>query len=347
MAKKMTALIKEKAGPGAALKYVDIPEPGPREVLIEVGAASICGTDLHIYKWDQWAASRIRPPVIMGHEMSGHIVQLGPAVTNWSVGDYVSVECHKICGQCYQCRTGRGHICRDSSILGVDFHGCFARYVRVPEINLWHNRKNIPPEIACLQDPVGNAVLAASSIDITGKTVMVTGCGAIGLFAVAIARVLGASRVFAVDINEYRLDLARRMGATATVNPLTQNLVQEVHQETREEGVDLVLEMSGNEKCLQDGLKTVKNGGSMALLGIPEEKICLDLANEVIFKGVTLSGITGREIFATWYKTSELLGSILDVSPIITHKFKLEQFAEAFAVMQSGNCGKIILYPGP
>lgn len=345
MAKQMQALVKEKAGPGASLRMANIPEPGTHEVLVKVLAASICGTDLHIYKWDKWAASRVKPPVIMGHEMSGNIVKVGPAVRNWQVGDYVSAECHKTCGRCFQCLTGRAHICRDYSILGVDFDGCFAEYILVPEKNLWRNLIHIRPEIACLQDPVGNAVLATASADITGKTVMVTGCGAIGLFAVGIAGALGAARVFAVDINSYRLSLAKQTGATTAVNPLNQDLVQTVLQETGGEGVDVVIEMSGNSERLQDGLKILKNGGRIALLGIPEEKICLDLANEIIFKGVTLLGITGREIFATWYKTSELLDSVLDIGHLITHKFKLEQFEDAFEIMQSGNCGKIILYP--
>ncbi|MEW5922252.1 MAG: L-threonine 3-dehydrogenase [Bacillota bacterium] len=345
MINKMKALVKDKAGPGAVIKLVAIPELGPHDVLVKVAAASICGTDLHIYRWDKWAASRMKPPVVLGHEMSGNIEKVGSAVKSWHEGDYVSLECHKTCGRCYQCRTGQAHICRDYTILGVDFDGCFAEYVRVPEANLWETDPKIPPEIACLQDPVGNAVLAAASVDVTGKTVMITGCGAIGLFAIGVARVLGAAKVYAVDINDYRLKIAKKMGSTRTINPLQQNPVQEVLLDTRGDGVDIVMEMSGNEQCLHYGLKAVKNGGRVALLGIPEEKICLDLANEVIFKGVTLAGVTGREIFATWHKTSALLNSILDIRHVITHKMKLEQFEDAFKLMQSGECGKIILYP--
>ncbi|MDO9573914.1 MAG: L-threonine 3-dehydrogenase, partial [Candidatus Contubernalis sp.] len=299
----------------------------------------------HIYKWDQWAASRMKPPVVIGHEMSGIIVKVGSAVKNWHKGDYVSLECHKICGQCYQCRTGQAHICRDYTILGVDFDGCFAEYARVPEANLWKNDPGIPPEVACLQDPVGNAVMAAASTDITGKNLLITGCGAIGLFAVGVAKVLGAYKIIAVDINDYRLEIARQMGASHIINPLKHNFVEEVLIGTKGDGIDIVVEMSGNKQSLQDGLKTLKNGGRLALLGLPEEKICLDLTNEIIFKGVTLAGITGRKIFETWYKTSALLNGILDVSPVITHQFKLEQYEEAFTIMQSGQCGKIILYP--
>lgn len=341
----MKALVKEKSAPGVVIRNIDIPQPGPNDVLVKVLAASICGTDLHIYKWDSWAASRMKPPVVIGHEMSGIIVKVGSAVKNWNKGDYASLECHKICGQCYQCRTGQAHICRDYTILGVDFDGCFAEYARVPEANLWKNDQGIPPEIACLQDPVGNAVMAVASTDIIGKNVLITGCGAIGLFAVGIARVLGASRIITVDINDYRLKIAEQMGSTRTINPLRQNIVEEVLLDTKRNGVDVFVEMSGNKQSLHNGLKTVKNGGQVALLGLPEEKICLDLANEIIFKGITLSGITGRKIYETWYKTSALLNGILDVSPVITHKMKLEQYEEAFRIMQSGQCGKIILYP--
>ena len=342
---KMKALVKDKAGPGVTIKLIDIPELGPHDVLLKVTAASICGTDLHIFKWDKWASSRIKPPVVIGHEMSGHIVKLGSAVKDWSEGDYVSLECHNICGQCYQCRTGQAHICRDFSILGVDFDGCFSEFVRVPETNLWKNDKIIPPEIACLQDPIGNAVLATASVDIAGKTLLITGCGPIGLFSVGIARVFGASQIYAADKNDYRLNIAKQMGATNIINTLRQDLMKEVLQLTWENGVDVAVEMSGSLQCLHDSLKIVKHGGRLALFGIPEEKICLDVAKDLIFKGITMNGVTGREIFSTWYKTSALLSSILDVRPVITHQMKLNQYEEAFEIMQSGQCGKIILYP--
>ncbi len=345
MKRMMKALVKEKPAPGAVIRNIEIPQPGPHDVIVKVLAASICGTDLHIYKWDRWAASRMKTPVVIGHEMSGIIVKVGAAVKSWHKGDYISLECHKICGQCYQCRTGQSHICRDYTIQGVDFDGCFAEYARVPESNLWRNDQGISPEVACLQDPVGNAVMAAASTDITGKNVLITGCGAIGLFAVGVAKVLGAYRIIAVDINDYRLKIAQQMGADHTINPLKHNIVEEVLMKTRGDGIDIVVEMSGSKQSLQEGLKTVRNGGTVALLGLPEENICLDLTNEIIFKGVTLAGITGRKIFETWYKTSALLNGILDVSPVITHQFKLEQFEEAFKIMQSGQCGKIILYP--
>lgn len=346
MRSRMKALVKEKAGPGAMLKFVAVPELGPHDVLVKVAATSICGTDLHIYKWDKWAAERIKPPVVFGHEMAGYVKKVGTAVERWREGDYVSLECHQNCGHCYQCKTGRGHICSDCKILGVDFDGCFAEYVRVPEGNLWKLNPGLPAEVACLHDPVGNAVMAMTAVDIAGKTVMVTGCGAIGLFAIGVARVLGAAKIYAVEINDYRLHLAELMGAGRIINPLRENPVETVLEDTGGSGVDAVAEMSGDKECFQYALKAVKNGGEIVLLGIPSEDVCLDLANEIIFKGVTLAGISGREIFATWYKTSALLSSNLDVSHVITHKMKLEQFEEAFKLVQEGMCGKIILYPG-
>ncbi len=346
MKSKMWALVKDQAGPGVTMRRVAVPDLGPHDVLVKVLAVSICGTDLHIYKWNKWAASRMKPPVVIGHEMAGNIAKVGSGVKTWFAGDYVSLECHKTCGVCYQCRTGRAHICREFSILGVDFDGCFAEYVRVPEGNLWKNAEHIPPEVACLQDPMGNAVLATGSGDVAGKNVLVTGCGPIGLFAVGVAKAMGAAGIYAVDINDYRLKIALQMGASTTINPLTQDLVKDVLLVTQGDGVDAVIEMSGSEQLLHEGLKTVINGGRVALLGIPEDKICLDLADEVIFKGITLEGITGREVFATWYKTSALLNSgVLDISPVITHKMQLDQFQDAFRTVQSGQCGKVILYP--
>ncbi|MEW5783850.1 MAG: L-threonine 3-dehydrogenase [Bacillota bacterium] len=342
---KMKALVKDQAGPGAVIKRLEMPQLGPHDVLVKVLSTAICGTDLHIYNWDQWAASRIKPPVVMGHEMAGEVVKLGSAVQSCRKGDYVSLECHKTCGQCFQCKTGQAHICRDYSIIGVDLDGCFAEYARVPEGNLWLNEQQMAPEVACLQDPVGNAVLAVLSAEIAGKTVLITGCGAIGLFAVGVAGAAGAARVLAVDINDYRLNIAKRMGAAVVINPIRENVVDLVLQHTQGCGVDVAVEMSGNQECLYDGLKTVKNGGRIALLGIPSGKVSLDLANDVIFKGITVAGITGREIFATWYKTAALLNGALDINPIITHRMKMADYVEAFEIMKSGECGKIILYP--
>jgi threonine 3-dehydrogenase len=346
LTKTMKALVKQKAGPGLTLQKMEVPEPGPRDVLVQVQAASICGTDFHIYNWDSWAASRVKPPLVVGHEMAGIVVKTGAQVVGWAEGDYVSLECHQSCGQCLQCRTGRAHICKMTMIQGVDTDGCFAEYVKIPCNNLWRNDPRLPPEIACLQDPVGNAVMAVTSGCIAGKTLLITGCGALGLLAVGVARALGASRVIALDINDYRLQIAQRLGATKTINPLRQGPLAEVLRATKGEGIDVLLEMSGAEECLHIGLKALKNGGRAALLGIPAESISLDLAEEVIFKGVTLAGITGREIFATWYRTDDLLINNLDISQVITHRMPMEAYEEAFAILESGRCGKIILFPG-
>lgn len=341
----MMALVKERPGPGASLRQIEIPRIGSHDVLVKVAATSICGTDLHIYDWDSWAASRMKLPVVMGHEMAGEIVTLGAAVEGFSKGDYISLECHQACGRCYQCRTGQAHICRDYAITGVDFDGCFAEYIRIPAVNLWLNRAQLPPEIACLQDPLGNAALAVLSAPVTGKTVLITGCGAIGLFAVGVARAAGAACVYAADINDYRLKLAVQMGAGVVINPRREKLGEKVLADTAGCGVDLFIEMSGHESCLHDGLKALKNGGRAALLGIPAEKITLDLANEVVLRGITLAGITGRKIFDTWYTTAALLNGALDINPVITHRMKLEEYEEAFRIMKAGQCGKIILYP--
>lgn len=343
---KMKAIVKNEAGAGAVLKEVKIPEIGPHDVLVEAEAVSICGTDLHIYNWDNWSANRIKPPLIIGHEIAGKIVEVGGEVEDWKVGDYVSVECHKICGQCYQCRTGQSHLCRNYSILGVDFDGVFADYVKVPATNLWRNKESLPPEVASLQDPIGNAVLTTLSHDISTKTVIVMGCGAIGMFCVGIATAAGAEKIYAVDVNDYRLSIAEKMGAAVVINALRTDVVDAIMEDTGGEGVDILLEMSGNAGALKNGLKLVKNGGSVSLLSVYPEEVCIDLSNDVVFKGLTIKGITGRRMWDTWYKTAALLNSgSLDVSPIITHKLPMERFEEGFQAMNAGECGKVILYP--
>lgn len=343
---KMKAIVKNEDGGGAVLKEVKIPEIGPQDVLIEARAVSICGTDLHIYNWDQWSASRVKPPLIIGHEIAGKIVEVGGEVEGWKVGDYVSVECHKICGQCYQCRTGQAHLCRNYSILGVDFDGVFADYVKVPATNLWRNKENLPPEVASLQDPIGNAVLTTLSHEISTKTVVVMGCGAIGMFCVGIAAAAGAEKIYAVDVNDYRLGIAEKMGAAVVINALRTDVVDAIMEDTGGEGVDILLELSGSAQALKNGLRLVKNGGAVSLLSVYPEELCIDLSNYVVFKGLTIKGITGRRMWDTWYKTAALLNSRnLDVSPIITHKLSMERFEEGFQAMNAGECGKVILYP--
>lgn len=343
---KMKAIVKDKCGAGAVLKEVNIPQINPDDVLIEVQATSICGTDLHIYNWDNWAANRIDPPLVIGHEIAGKIVEVGGRVEGWDVGDYVSIECHKICGRCYQCRTGQAHLCHDYSILGVDFDGVFADYARVPATNLWRNKVTLPPEVASLQDPIGNAVLTTLSQDISTKTVAVMGCGSIGLFSVGIAAAAGAEKVYAIDVNDYRLGIAKKMGAYMTINSRDTDVIDVIMEDTYNEGVDVFLEMSGNETALVNGLKFIKNGGNVALLSVYPNKVSLDLSNDVVFQGLTIRGITGRRMWDTWYKTAALLNSgQLDVSHVITHKFPMERFEEGFMAMNSGESGKVILYP--
>lgn len=343
---KMNAIIKVERKPGAILKNVGIPVIDPDEVLIEVQAASICGTDLHIYNWDNWAAKRVNPPLVIGHEVAGKIVEVGGRIEKWSIGDYVSVECHNICGSCYQCRTGQAHLCRDFSILGVDFDGIFANYVKAPATSLWKNEPTLSPETASLQDPVGNAVLTVFSQEISTKKVAVIGCGSIGLLSIGIAKAVGAEKVYAIDVIDYRLDIAQKMGSYMQINAKDTNVVDVLMKDTLNEGVDVILEMSGNAAALTSGLKYIKNGGNVALLGLYPGKTSLDLSNDIVFKGLTMRGITGRKIWDTWYKTAALLNSKqLDVSPVITHKLPMERFEEGFAAMNSGECGKVILYP--
>lgn len=343
---KMKAIVKDRHEAGAVLKKVDIPQITPDDVLIEVWATSICGTDLHMYNWDNWAANRVKIPLTMGHEVAGKIVEVGGRVNGWDVGDYVSIECHDACGRCYQCRTGQAHLCRNYRILGVDFDGVFADYVKAPAGNLWRNRTTLPPETACLQDPVGNAVHATLSQDISTKTVAVMGCGPIGLFSIGVAAAAGAEKIYAIDVNDYRLQIAQKMGAHRAIDAGHSSVVDVIMEDTGHEGVDVLLEMSGNEMGLNNGLKFVKNGGNVALLSLYPNRVSLDLSDDVVFKGLTLKGITGRKMWDTWYKTSALLSSgQVDVSHVITHKFSMERFVEGFEAMNSGESGKVILVP--
>lgn len=346
MVDTMKALVKHSAGPGARLEQVAIPQPGPGQVLIKVKVAAICGTDVHIYKWDAWSAGRIKPPLVFGHEFCGEIVKLGEGVRDVKLGSFVTVEGHFVCGKCYYCRTGQGHICQDVEIIGVDTAGCFAQYVLAPAENVWHLDADTPLEVAAIHDPYGNAVHTTLIDEIAGNTVLVTGCGPIGVIAVAIAKKAGASRVFASDVNDYRLDLAKKMGADIIYNVTQVNLVEEIMKETDGAGVDALLEMAGHPAAINDGFKVLRKGGWAALLGItPTKKVEIDLNDGIIFKGAKVYGINGRLMYKTWYKMQALLRAGLDLTPMITHRFKLEEFEEAFELAASGNSGKIILYP--
>ena len=336
---------------GAELVEIDVPAPGPGEVLIQVEAASICGTDLHIYQWDPWAAGRIKHlPMTFGHEVAGRIASLGPEVHHVRQGVFVSAEGHVFCGFCPPCRSGRAHICENLRILGVDFDGGFADYVVIPERNAWEVDRRIPPEVASIHDPFGNAVHTAFSGDgateLVGATVVVLGCGPIGLFAVGVARAAGAKQVIAVEPNEYRQALAKQMGADAVVDPTKEDPVATVLAATEGHGAEVVLEMSGVPAVIDQGTRMLAPGGRMSLLGLPPGPVSLNLTDQVIFKEARLIGVTGRELFRTWQQMTTLLATgMVDVGPVITHRFALTEFEEAFEVMSSGRSGKVILLP--
>lgn len=345
----MHALRKVEAGPGLELEEIADPVAGPGEVIVEVEAASICGTDLHIKRWDEWSQQRIRPPLTLGHEFAGTVVEVGDDVGHVQAGDYVSAESHITCGMCFQCRTGQAHMCERTRILGVDREGAFARYVAVPESVIWQNdRSKIPPEIATLQEPFGNAVFATSEQDLAGRSVAVLGCGPIGLFTIAIARASGAAVVFASDRTPFRLALAATMGAHATVN------VEDVPDTAawfREEndgfGFDVVFEMSGSPQAIADAFRIARNGGRVLLFGIPSRPVEIDVAESLIFKNLDVLAVNGRRIFATWYKTRWLLESgVVDLRPLITDEIELEDFEQAFEKLEAGEACKIVVYPG-
>lgn len=341
----MKAWVKAQRAPGAELQEVPIPTIQPAEVLLKVISTSVCGTDLHIYEWNEWAAQRIKTPQIMGHEVCGEVVEVGSEVHHVKPGEYISVETHIPCRICYQCRTGHFEICRNMKILGVDTNGAFAEYVAVPEIDVWKNNAAIPPLLAPVQEPLGNAIDTVLSEDIAGKTVSVIGCGPVGMLAIGVARVSGATTIFATDLNEYRLSIARQMGATHVFNPQRHDVIGEITEATHGDGVDVVLEMSGNAKAFNQGLKALTFGGRVSMLGLHGRAVELDLNNDVILKGVRLYGVTGRRMFSTWYKAARFIKSgVLDIRPVITHQLPLSEFQKGMELMASGNCGKVVFF---
>lgn len=342
----MKAVVKAQPGPGLELRQVPIPQLGLNDVLIKTRAASICGTDLHIFNWDPWAAGRLKPPLVVGHEFCGDVVAIGDEVTTVKVGDFVSAESHIVDNTCDLCLTGNGHICRDTRIIGVDRDGCFADYIALPARNAWVNPPDMPTEIAVLQENFGNAVHTALSTPVVSRKVLVTGCGPVGLMTIAVARAAGARAIFASDISEYRLALATKMGAATAINVKEKDLVATVREATQNEGVDVLFEMSGAPSAIRDGFALLKAGGAAALLGLPSRPLEFDLANLVIMKGVTVLGIAGRRLWETWYEGRGLLrGGAVNLEPLVTHHFKLEEFEKAFAVMASGESGKVVLTP--
>lgn len=342
---KMKAALKAEAAPGAKIALVDIPTIGSRDVLVQVKAASICGTDMHIYDWDAWAQSRMSVPRIFGHEFAGEVAAVGGEVTSLVPGDFVAAETHITCGQCYQCRTGQAHVCRNVQILGVDRDGAFAEYIAIPESVAWKTGKEIDHSVASIQEPFGNAVHATfEGGDITNKTVAVFGCGPIGLWAVGLCRTSGSSTIFAIEPNAKRLHIAATMGADYVLNPREVDPVQQILGITDGLGVDVVLEMSGHPQAIGQSFKVLRFGGRVSLLGIPSGVVELDLANDIIFKGASVFGISGRRIFDTWYRTRRILErGELDLKQVITHTLPFDQIHEAMEIMKSGDCGKIIL----
>lgn len=349
MPETMKAILKTTAGHGAKLEEIKIPEIKDDEVLVKVKAASICGTDVHIYEWNKWAQSRIKNlPQILGHEMAGDVVKTGKSVRKIKEGDYVSAETHISCGHCIQCLNGQRHICSNLKILGVDTNGCFAEYVAVPESVCWKNSPLIPPHIASVQEPLGNAVHATLVEEVAGKTVAIVGDGPIGLFSTAVAKASDASVVFFVGLNSYRLELAKKLGADFLINHDNENAVKIVLEKTGGYGADVVMDMAGTQESIDDCFKMVRKGGRFTAFGIPSESITIDYANSIVFKGLTLYGINGRILFDTWIKTRNLLESgKLDISPVITHTIKLEEFKKGFDLMTARTkvCGKVVLIP--
>lgn len=339
----MRALVKAKAERGIWMEDIDKPTIGHNDVLISVRRTAICGTDIHIFKWDDWASRTIPVPIAVGHEFSGEIVAFGTEVKGLEIGDRVSAEGHVTCGVCRNCRAGRRHLCMNTISVGVNRAGAFADYIAVPAFNVFKLPDAISDDMAAILDPLGNATHTALSFSLVGEDVLITGAGPIGIMAVAIARYAGARHVVITDVNDYRLSLARQMGATVALNVSEGSIDQTMQDLSMEEGFDIGMEMSGNPTAFRDLLRTMHHGGSVAVLGIPPDNTVIDWT-QVIFKGLVIKGVYGREMFETWYKMSSMLQSGLNIDPIITHHFPVSAYQEAFELMESGQSGKIILH---
>jgi threonine 3-dehydrogenase len=340
MATMMKALRKTQPGKGLQIEKVPVPAVGATEVLVRVKATSICGTDLHIYGWDRWSQGRIKPPVTLGHEFCGTIERVGEEVTALKPGDFVSAEMHVNCGHCHQCRLGESHICQNLRIIGIDIDGAFAEFVKIPATNIWKLDPAIPERYAAILDPLGNAVHTVLAGPIAGQTVLVTGCGPIGLMSIAVAKACGSSTVFATETNEHRRAMAKEMGADFVLNPAAEDPVKKILEATAGTGVDALLEMSGNPAAIQQGFKSLRAGGRASLLGIPTENVPLDLVQDVIFKGATVQGIYGRRMYATWVQMTALLkAGRVNLDPLFGERMDLANFEAAFSKLQSGLAG--------
>ncbi len=340
--KTMKALVKSEFKPGLWLQEVPAPHAGLNDVLIRVHKTGLCGTDLHIYKWDAWAQQTIPVPMVVGHEFVGEVVEIGSNVNDFRPGDIVSAEGHVVCGRCRNCLAGRRHLCADTKGIGVNRAGAFAEFISVPMTNVWHHKPDIDRDVASIFDPFGNAVHTALSFDVLGEDVLITGAGPIGIMAAAIVKHAGARHVVITDVNDYRLALAKKMGATVAHNVKIGSLRDVQQQLGMKEGFDVGLEMSGNAAAFRDMIDAMAHGGKIAMLGIPSEPIAIDW-NKVVFNMLTIKGIYGREMYETWYKMSVMLESGLDIRPVITHRFHYTEFEKGFAAMLSGQSGKVIL----
>ena len=338
----MPAVVKSRSEPGLELQEVPVPEVGPNEVRIRVQKASICGTDVHIYNWDAWAQKTIPVPLVIGHEFVGIVDRVGSAVTDFKEGELVTTEGHIVCGHCRNCLAGRRHLCPNTKGIGVHRAGGFAEFVSVPASNIWRCDPKIPLDVISCSDPLGNAVHTALSFDLVGEDVIITGAGPIGCMAVPIAKMAGARHVLITDVNPYRLNLARKMGATLAIDVRERTLADAMQELEMKEGFDVGLEMSGNPRAFTDMLDVMVNGGRIAMLGIMPGSAAIDW-NLVVFHGLTIKGIYGREMFETWYKMTALIQSGLDISPVITHHFPYTKFQEGIELMKSGQSGKIVL----
>jgi threonine 3-dehydrogenase len=337
----MKSLVKHHAGPGFQLTDVPVPAIRDNEVLIRVRRAGVCGTDVHIYEWDDWARGRCKPPFVVGHEFAGDVVEAGKLVTDVKVGDRVTAEGHIVCGRCLACRTGNSHVCPNTRIIGVDRDGCFAEYISMPSLNVWHLDDSISFDIGGIHDPMGNAFHTALTAEIAGSVVLITGCGPIGIFAVGICRAAGAARIIASDINDRRLELAKTMGANDAVHP--DQVEEAVKRATNGSGVDVVLEMSGIPAAIHQAFALVRLGGRVQMLGIPAKPMEVNFANEIIFKGITIYGVVGRRMYETWIQMTQFLRSgQFDPTPVITHRFPLERYDDAIAAIKSGSAGKVV-----
>jgi len=338
----MKALVKAKGERGLWMQDVEVPSCGPNDVLIKIKKTAICGTDLHIYRWDEWSQKTIPVGMHVGHEFVGEVVELGTSVAGFSIGDRVSGEGHITCGHCRNCRAGKRHLCRNTEGVGVNIPGAFAEYLVIPAVNAFKIPDNISDDMAAIFDPYGNAVHTALSFDLVGEDVLITGAGPIGIMAAAVAKHVGARHIVVTDVNPYRLELAQKMGATRTVDVTKETLDEVMAELGMDEGFDVGLEMSGNGMAFRDMLAKMNNGGNVALLGIPSSELAINW-DDVIFKGLFIKGIYGREMFETWYKMASMLQSGLDLDPIITHHYSIDEFIDGFETMDKGLCGKVIL----